>query len=1043
MAFIMGGGVSRASQANKPEKQLRIQSSIEGKAIPIGWGQARISGNLIWYGDFESRGGGSGGKGGGGKGGGGGGGGKGGGKGGSQQVQYRAAVAIALAQGPVQEFVAIWNNQSLTTFDKLDLTTFLGAEDQVAWSYLTSNHPSEAEAYRGIAYMASGPMALGPSPALPNLTVELKFSINGAIAGLPDANPRDVMTDYLTNAKSGAGFPSTAWDTNTLYANYCKATGMVVSPVLAEAMEAASFLGDLLERTNSEAVWSGGLLKVIPYGDTATTANGATYTPPSATGYSLTVDDFKPIQGGGGGGLDPIKGTRKPPADRKNMIPVEFLDRGNSYNPKVVDARDDAHIAAEGLRRADPRQAHFFCIESAALMSAHLLLAREAVRNEYTFTVGQEYILLEPMDVIAVTHARLDLSATPLRIKEITENSDFTLTIQAEDFLQGSSWAPPYNTETSGGHNPNINVSAGPVNAPVMFEPSYDLTNGQPEIWIAVSGAGTTSEQTESRSRRYSSEPTRVDYGGCEVWVSTDDQTYGQAGLMDGASRMGVLLTALPGVTRATTGPTIDATNVLQVDLAQVPGAQLLPGSQGDALAANTLSYVDGEYLAYENADLVSGQQYDISYLNRGLFGSSPASAHAAGSAFVRLEPDGVFRFAYTPDRIGSTLYFKFLSFNSWGGGRQELTDAVAYPYVIGGTPLTSAVDDVTNLSVVYVGAYANLVWDEVSDFRPVRYEIRQGASWDAAQILGSVAHPPFRIPGNGTFWVGAYSSPSPSVTVYSTDPASVVVSGAVIVANVIATFDEAALGWPGTLGGTAGISGANITTTGAGDIFALSDLFSPEDLFNVGGQGNGSYEIPADHIVDIGRVATCNVNISWAGQGLVVGQDILTISDFLAQTDILGFAATANTSIYPEVAVSQDGVTFGDWQKFQAGGALTGMAFKARMQLITNDAQTQALLTAFSFSVDVPDRNDHYNRVAVLAGGTSITFKPDSSVSTAAFNGGPGDDTVPHVQGTIIDAQAGDLLVISSLTATGCTVQVMNGGVGVARTVNILAQGY
>jgi hypothetical protein len=244
-------------------------------------------------------------------------------------------------------------------------------------------------------------------------------------------------------------------------------------------------------------------------------------------------------------------------------------------------------------------------------------------------------------------------------------------------------------------------------------------------------------------------------------------------------------------------------------------------------------------------------------------------------------------------------------------------------------------------------------------------------------------------------------------------------------------------------LGGTAGISGTSVVTTGAADIFALGDLFTLADLFNNGGQGSGSYEIPVAHIIDIGRIATCNVNIAWAGQGLVVGSNVLTVDDWLGQTDVLGFAVTANTTIFPEVATSQDGLTWGDWQKFQAGGALTGMAFKARMQLQTTDAQTQAILTGFRFAVDVPDRSDHYNRLAVPPGGTAITFQPDGSASPAAFNGGPGSDSEPHVQGTIINAQAGDQLVISALTAAGCSVQVLNGGAGVARSVNLLAQGF
>jgi len=1029
VAFFFGGGTARASNANKPEKVLRVQSSIEGKARPVLWGQNRLAGNLIWYGDFQHQGGGASGKGSAGGKGGGGGGGKGGGKGGGQQVNYRTAVVIAMCEGPVVSFDRLWNNQTIDKFHKLDLETFTGTYTQNPWGWLTTKHQDEALAYRGIAYMAADHMPLGASPALPNLTVEITAAINSAIAGSKDANPKDIITDFLTNQYYGAQFPAAHLGSLSVYSSYCLALGLVMSPIALDQQEARQYLKEWLEATNSEAVWSGGVLTIVPYGDTAVSGNGATYTPPAFSGYSLIDADFKAPQGGnpdgGAGGGDPVHVTRKSADDRKNAVPVEFLNRANSYNPKVLDAKDDAGIAVNGLRRADVKQRHFFCIESAAIMSAHLALGREAVRCTYAFTVGQEYILLDPMDVVAITDARLGLSAWPVRIKEITENQDRTLSVYAEDFLPGTGWAPLYNVERSAGFIPDYNVDPGAVNPPVIWEPTYELSQGQLAIWLAISGASPS-------------------YGGCEVWVSTDNASYNFAGVMDGSTRMGTLVQALPSVTAATTGQTIDTTNTLKVDLAQVPDAQLLSGTQADALAGNTLLYLadSGEYLAYQTATLVTGQRYNLTYLVRGLFQTAPA-AHAAGSAFVRVVDGDVFPFAITADRIGQTLYFKFLAYNSHGGGQQSLDEVVAYPYVIGGTPLTATVPDVANLSAVYVGSYTNLVWDEVQDFRPIRYEIRQGATFAAGQVIGSVAHPPFRVPGDGTYWVAAYATPTSSLNITSANPPSIVITGAAIVSNVIATFDEAAAGWPGTLGGTAGISGASVVTTAGGDIFVPADLFALPDMFGYGPQDSGTYEVPAGHQVLLTAPAPCLVNIAWAGQGAPLGQDILTVADWLAQTDILGFAATANTEIYPELAVTQDGTSWGAWTKFLAGGAVNAKGFKARMVLGTRDAQTQAILTAFTFAVDVPDRADHYNRLAVGAGGMAVTFTPDGAGSPAAFNGGPGGDTLPHVQGTLLNAQAGDQLIISNLTDAGCTVQVINGGSGVARTVNLLAQGY
>jgi hypothetical protein len=49
----------------------------------------------------------------------------------------------------------------------------------------------------------------------------------------------------------------------------------------------------------------------------------------------------------------------------------------------------------------------------------------------------------------------------------------------------------------------------------------------------------------------------------------------------------------------------------------------------------------------------------------------------------------------------------------------------------------------------------------------------------------------------------------------------------------------------------------------------------------------------------------------------------------------------------------------------------------------------------------------------------------------------------MPHVQVTILNASGGDTVIISGLSLSGCTIQVKNGGVGAARSVNVLVQGY
>jgi hypothetical protein len=93
----------------------------------------------------------------------------------------------------------------------------------------------------------------------------------------------------------------------------------------------------------------------------------------------------------------------------------------------------------------------------------------------------------------------------------------------------------------------------------------------------------------------------------------------------------------------------------------------------------------------------------DLSYLRRGVYGTTPAS-HAIGDQFTLM--DTTFEIgctiAYTlpPQYIGTTVYFKFQSFNLFGNATQDMSLVTAYTYVptgrgygggTGGAPTTPA----------------------------------------------------------------------------------------------------------------------------------------------------------------------------------------------------------------------------------------------------------------------------------------------------------------------------------------------------------------
>jgi len=203
-------------------------------------------------------------------------------------------------------------------------------------------------------------------------------------------------------------------------------------------------------------------------------------------------------------------------------------------------------------------------------------------------------------------------------------------------------------------------VDPGDTNPPVIFEPPAALTGGSVDVWVIATGG--------------------ADWGGCQVWISTDGSHYGFAGTIYRGPRRGVLTAALPAAADPDTG------DALAVDLTQSHG-QLLSGTQADADNYVTLCYCDGELVSYETATLTASYQYALTYLRRGAYGTAIA-AHASGSAFTRFGPNdpSLFRYAYPASFIGETMYVKLPGFNIFGQALQDLASVSAYAHTLLGT---------------------------------------------------------------------------------------------------------------------------------------------------------------------------------------------------------------------------------------------------------------------------------------------------------------------------------------------------------------------
>lgn len=224
----------------------------------------------------------------------------------------------------------------------------------------------------------------------------------------------------------------------------------------------------------------------------------------------------------------------------------------------------------------------------------------------------------------------------------------------------GVGTAIPHAKQASAGAPLDPFVDPGNTNAPIIFEPPAALTGGALEVWIIASGG--------------------ADWGGCQLWISTDGNTYGLAGTIYRGARQGVVTTALPAT------PDPDTTDTLAVDLTESQG-QLLSGTQADADDYVTLCICDRELLSYETATLTAAYEYDLTYLRRGAYGTAIA-AHPAGAPFARFGPNdpSLFRYIYPSSFVGQTVYLKLPGFNIFGQALQGLAGVSAYSYTLIGT---------------------------------------------------------------------------------------------------------------------------------------------------------------------------------------------------------------------------------------------------------------------------------------------------------------------------------------------------------------------
>lgn len=614
---------------NRADKisNFTVTTAEYGSAVPEVFGTTRRSGNVIYYDDFtahehrESHKAGKGGR--------------------KKTVTitytYTVATILGLCEGPINGIGKVWVGKSVYDYpnDNIGLTCWTGTDTQQPWAYVQGKHPDKALPYKGLAYMA-GVVDLGDNATFPTYNFEVKGKLLST-GDYTDANPADVIRYILDKT----GLSGVAIDGLDNYRTYCRENDLLISSPMDDttARETREIINEIINLTNAYMFWSNDHYKIVVLDDQA---RGG-WKPDTTIRYALTPDDLLPQSGAA-----LVTYSRKDSSEVYNQYPVEFISRKNSYDKETVSYALSKDIAEHGVRQASTTKAHWFYTKERAVKLAEAL-ARKAIygRNQYTFKLDWAFCRLEVGDLVTLTDPSIGLDKQVVRISSVTEGTNGVLTFTAISVPPMDVTAPQYDVHSQDRPYVDYNVTAPDTDTPVLIQPPADLTTNGLELWIGAKGKGDL-------------------WGGCEVYASDDGTTYRSIGMITNTARIGTLAADV----------TKDATT-LEVS----SNGDFLSGTAQDAERGNTLCWVDGECFSYQTATLLSNGNWQLSGCIRGQYFTT-ASAHKAGVQFARMDST-LLKAPFTKSDIGKKIWLKFVSYNIFGAGNQDLSKVKAYQYTI------------------------------------------------------------------------------------------------------------------------------------------------------------------------------------------------------------------------------------------------------------------------------------------------------------------------------------------------------------------------
>lgn len=501
MGGFLGFGAKSSTVRAQRIGEFTITEAAYSKPVPIVFGTARLSGNMIDFVDFQAHehqhh---TGGKGGG---------------GGVTQITYTYTVAatLALCEGPITGLNKVFKDKEIVDPARMTEQNYMvlrkGTYGQAPWEYMEGKHPERALTYSGLACL-HGIWDLGDTGQFPALS----FEVSGLLAGRNgDAAPFDVIRTILTDGNWGCGWTEDMIGDSRAYVDYCEAYGLGVSVCLTDQTAVDKVLDGIMKATNSTMRWSKGKLYFVPLEHRAK----GKYRPDLRAQYHIDESDV--VEGSA------IIVMRKPLERKYNQRVVEFSNRDNFYEKEAVYAEDLTDIHVNGLKPANVLSLPYITgKEQAQYIAQQTLLRDQYIRNQYKFKLGVKHSLLEPGDIVYISSKELMIDRVPVMILSKVEDNNAEYDIVAEDVMFKVEGGEVNKTDNASPYI--VDRATVPTGTRAFaFEPSLEMADasGKLEVWVAACG--------------------RNDWGGASVWTSFDNAHYERAGFLEKPSTMGTVL---------------------------------------------------------------------------------------------------------------------------------------------------------------------------------------------------------------------------------------------------------------------------------------------------------------------------------------------------------------------------------------------------------------------------------------------------------------------------------------------------------------------